>query len=228
MAHRQQDGAPRRLLENFEERIRPRWVELIDRIDDGDPPTALPGRGAEERHGPAHVIHPDVLVELIGFFVDRALHHQEVPLGLGRDAPRDRMIGVDLQRCRRLHQRGAWIGMSQDETCHAIGERCLADADRTPDQPGVGKPCASIGGKQRALRLGVAVEDAGLARIQRFDAVALVVGAAHDAAPAGKLDTRVESNRSVTVFQMRSATAVFGSVASIAMQRPGSAATISR
>ena len=96
------------------------------------------------------------------------------------------------------------------------------------DQPGLGDPRAPIAGKQRALRLGVAVEDAGLARVQRFDAVTLVVGVAHDAAPAGKLDTRAESNRSVTVFQMRSATAAFGSVASIAMQRSGSAATISR
>src|SRR5262249_60554865 len=103
-----------------------------------------------------------------------------------------------------------------------------ADAGRTPDQPGMGEPRASIGGKQRALRLGVAVEDGGLARVQRFDAVGLVVGVAHDAAPAGKLDTRVESSRSVTAFQMRSATAAFGSVASIATQRPGSAGTISR
>src|SRR5262249_52419900 len=122
----------------------------------------------------------------------------------------------------------AWIGMSRDETRHAIGDRCLADAGRTPDQPGMREPRASIGGKQRALRLGVAIENGRLARVQRFDAVGFVVAVAHDAAAAGKLDTRVESSRSVTVFQMRSATAAFGSVASIATQRPGSAATISR
>src|SRR5262249_60799245 len=101
------------------------------------------------------------------------------------------------------------IGMRRDETRHAIGERCLADAGGTPDEPGWGEPRASKGGKQGPLRLGVAIEDGGLGRVQRFDTVGLVVGVAHDAAPAGKLDTRVESRRSVTVFQMRSATAAF-------------------
>src|SRR5262249_16721189 len=84
---------------------------------------------------------------------------------------------------------------------------------------------AAIGGEQRALRFGVAVKDGGLARGRRFDAVGFVVGVAHDAAPAGRLDPRAKSRRSVTVFQMRSATPGFGSVALIATQRLGPAAT---
>src|SRR5262249_8493249 len=122
-------------------------------------------------------------------------------------------------------RRRARIGMGEDEARHAIGERRLADTGRPPDQPRVGETRAPIGSEQRALRFGVAVENGGLAWGRRFDAVGFVVGVAHDAAPAGRLDTRAKSRRSVPVFQMRSAPAGFGSVASIATQRPGSAAT---
>src|SRR5262249_21032835 len=117
------------------------------------------------------------------------------------------------------------VGTGEDEAGHAIGERRLADAGRPPDQPGVGEARAPIGGEQRALRFGVAVEDGGLARGRRFDAVGFVVGLAHDAAPAGRLDPRAKWRRSVTVFQRRSAAGGFGSGASIATQRAGSAAT---
>src|SRR5262249_18330970 len=105
----------------------------------------------------------------------------------------------------------------------AIGERRLADAGRTSDQPGVGETRTPICREQRTLCLGVAAEDGGLARGRRFDAIGFL-GVAHDAAPAGRLNAWAESRRSVTVFQMRSATAGFGSVASMATQRPGSAA----
>ena len=96
MAHQQQQGAARRLLQNLEQCIGAGGVQFIDRVDDGDAPAALPGGRSEERHRPAHVIDLDVLAQLAGFFVDRALQHQEVALRLRGDAPRHRMLGVDV------------------------------------------------------------------------------------------------------------------------------------
>ena len=150
MAHQQQHGAPGRLFQDLEQRVRARWVELVDRIDDGDPPAALPGGRAEERDRPAHVVDLDVLAQLAGFFVDRALQHQQIALRLRRDAPRHRMIGVDVQRFRGLHRRRARIGMGEHEARHAVGERRLADAGRTRDQPGMREASAAIGVEQRA------------------------------------------------------------------------------
>src|SRR5262249_10807778 len=190
--------------------------------------TALPGRRAEERDRPADVVDADVLVELVGFLVDRALQHEEVALGLDRDAPGNRVIGVDVERFRRLNRRHARIGMGEDEARHAIGERRLADAGRPADQPGVRETRAPIGREQRALRLRMAVEDGGLAWERRVGAPGLLVGVVPNAAPPGTPRTRAPTGRSVMVFQMRSATMGFGSVASIATQRPGSAVAIWR
>ena len=107
--------------------------------------------------------------------------------------------------------------MGEHEARHAIGKRRLADAGGAADQPGMGQPTAAIGLEQDALGLAVAVENAGLAR-QRRAAFGSVV--AHDAAPASSTGAVAGSSRSFTVFQMRSATAGLGSVASITTQRP--------
>ena len=44
------------------------------------------------------------------------------------DAARDRMVGSDGERCRRLHGRRRRIGMREHEARHPIGQRRLADA----------------------------------------------------------------------------------------------------
>ncbi len=80
--------------------LAPSRVEFVDRIDDGDPPSPLPGRRAEEGDRSAHVVDVDVLAQLVGLLVDGALEHQQIALRLRRDAPRHRMIGIDVQRCR--------------------------------------------------------------------------------------------------------------------------------
>ena len=222
MAHQQQHAAPGRLFQHLEERIRSRGVEFVDRIDDGDPPAALPGRRAEERDRAAHVIDTDVLVQLAGLFVDHPLEHEQIAMRLRRDAPRHRMVGVDVKRCRVVHQRRARIGMGEDEARQAISKRRLADAGWAPDQPGVREASAPVGFEQYGLRLGVTVKDGGFPWRPRLDIAGFVVGCAHDAAPAGNAEALAELSRSLTVFQTRSATADFVSVASITTQRAGS------
>ena len=170
MADQQQHSAPRRLFQNFEQRVGAFAVEFVDRIHDRNPPSSLPGGRTEERYRPANVIDLDVLAQLVGLLVDRALQHQKVAVRLCRDAPGDRMIGIDVKRRRRLHRRRAWIGMGEDEARHAVGERRLADAGRPRDQPRVVEAPTPIGFEQRALGLGVAMKNGGLAWCPRLDA----------------------------------------------------------
>ena len=220
MADQQQHSAPGRLFQNLEQRVGTCGIELVDRIHDGDPPSPLSGGRAEERDGPADVIDLDVLAQLVGLLVDRALQHQKIAVPLCRDAPSDGMIGIDVKRGRSLHRRCAWIGMGEDEAGHAVGERRLADAGRSRDQPRMVEPPAPISFQQRALGLALAMKSGGLARRSRLDA--RLIGVAHDAVSACNAGVLTGARRSLTFFQMWSATADFGSVASISRQRSGS------
>src|SRR5690242_5668047 len=112
--------------------------------------------------------------------------------------------------------------MGEHEARHTVGKRRFADPARTCNQPGMGKTRALISAKERLFRLRMADQDRGLARGRRLDALGFV--RAHEAAPAGKPAAPAASRRSTTVFQMRSATSGFGSVASMATQRSGSSA----
>jgi len=72
--------------------------------------------------------------------------------------------------------------MGKDEARHTVGERCFADPGRPSDQPRVVEAPTPIGFEQRALGLGLTMENGGLAWCPRLDA--LGIGVAHDAAPA--------------------------------------------
>src|ERR1700716_1124011 len=220
MADQQQYSAPGRLFQNFEQCVCAFSVEFVDRIHDRNPPSPLPGGRTEESDRPANVIDLNVLAQLVGLLVDRAFEHQKVAVPLCRDAPGDRMIGIDVKRRRSLYRRRAWIGMGKDEARHAVGERRLADPGRSRDQPRVVEAPTLIGFEQRALGLSLAMEDGGLAWRPRLDA--LGIGIAHEAAPARRTGALTGSSRSLTLFQMRSATASFGSAASVNRHRPGS------
>ncbi len=58
-------------------------------------------------------------------------------------------------------------GMGEDEAGEAIGERRLADALRSADQPGMVHARPAIGVEQLPLRIPVADEDGALARMRR-------------------------------------------------------------
>ena len=233
----QQQAAPRRLLENLEQGIGAVGVQFIDGVDDRDPPAALPGGRSEERDRSAHVVDLDVLAQLAGFFVDRALENQQIALCLGGDAPGDWMLGVKLERGRGAHRRRARIRMGEDKACHPIGKRRLADAGSAADQPGMRQAPAAIGREQRLLRLGVTVEHGGFARVRRCGIpvrpaagprVNVGLVDAHVAMLSNAIGAVAGSSRSWTTFQMRSATAGRGSVASINTQRCGSPSAIAR
>ena len=226
MAHQQQQRALWRLLQNLEQGIGALVVEFVDRIDDGDPPSPLARGRAEKRDRPAHVVDLDVLAQLAGLFVDRPHQHEQVALRLRGDPPCHRMLRIDRKRRRRLHGRRARVRMCQHKPRHPVGERGLADTGRPADQPGMRQAAAAVGGEQRALGLLMAHQYRGCARMCGF--VKVVAGFAHNAAPSSATGAVAGWSRSLTAFQMRSATSGFGCVASMITQRSDSTSTIMR
>ena len=116
--------------------------------------------------------------------------------------------------------------MREHETRHPVGERRLADTGRAAKQPGMRKAPAAIGVEQRLLSVSVAIESGGFTRVRRLDLLGFVV--AHEAMLSSAIGAVAGSKRSCTTFQMRSATAGLGSVASINTQRIGSLNAITR
>ena len=116
--------------------------------------------------------------------------------------------------------------MRENEARHPIGERRLADAGGTAEQPGMRKAPAAIGVEQRLLRVAVAMESGGFTRVRRLGLLGVVI--AHEATLSSATGAVAGSKRSCTTFQIRSATAGLGSVASINTQRSGSLSAITR
>ncbi len=109
--------------------------------------------------------------------------------------------------------------MREHETRQPIGQRCLADAGRAADQPGVRNAAAFVGIEQRALGLVMSEQRAGFARAQNVD-VGLVV--AHGAVVAVARRSGVGCRRCSMALQIRSATTSRGARPSMVTQRLGS------
>ena len=137
---------------------------------------------------------------------------------------RGRRVRIDGERFGALHGRAERVAMGEHEARHAIGQRCLADALRAADQPGMRDPPALVGGKQRSLRLAVSEQHGSLARMGRRD-LGLGLSRAHavEATLAGAV-----KKRSRSAVQTAAATVLASPLASISTQRAGSAAAISR
>ena len=146
-------------------------------------------------------------------------------MGAGRDQPGGRLGRIDRQRRGALHSGGPRIAMSQHEPCHAVGERCLADALRAADQPGMRHPRASIAIKQRALGIVVSEQRGVLAGMQHRH-LRLDLTGAH--AELTALPVSAANRRSRTVVHIRAATVAASALASISTHRCGSAAAICR
>ena len=220
VADQQQEGAPWRLFQHLEQRIGAETIELIHRIDDGDPPSPLPGGRAEKRNRAVDVLDSDLLAH-DALVVRRALKNEEVGMRPRRNASRDRMRGIDGKRRRCLHLRRRRIGMRQGETGEPISERRLADAFRPDEQKGVRNPSAAIRGKERGLGERVAGQPVGHARMRCLGRLAR--GRAHEARFFSKTKGAMAgSRREFTVAQMRLATSSLVALASTITQRSGS------
>ncbi len=68
-----------------------------------------------------------------------------------------------------LHRVRRRVGMGQHEPRHAVGERRLADAGGSAEQPRMGDAAAAVIRKQRLLGLDVPVEHMGRARMRNLD-----------------------------------------------------------
>ena len=178
MTDQQQQGALRRLLQHFEQRIGAGAVQLVDGIDDGDAPAALACRRAEKRHRAADVFDGDLLMQH-ALVVERALDDEKIGLRLGGDAPRHRIFGVDFERRRSRDRARRRIGMREHEPRHAVGKRRFADALRPRDQKGMRHAAGAIGGQQRRFGERVAEQRAGRARMRRGAIRFVVFGFAH-------------------------------------------------
>src|SRR6516165_177131 len=161
MAYQQQQRPLRRLLENFEQGIRSRPIELVDRIDDGDPPAALSCGRAEERNRAAHVVGRDLLAQHI-FLVRHALENEKIAMRLRGHTLRHRVFRIDGERARRMNGWRGWVRMREHEARHPISKRRLADTVLADQHEGMRYAAAAISGKQRRLRAAVTKERAGL------------------------------------------------------------------
>src|SRR5262249_27729428 len=103
------------------------------------------------------------------------------------------------------------------------GERRLADSLRSADQPRMRDAPAAISGQQRGLRVAMAEQPAGLARM-RNGGFALGLTRAH----AGLTDACCGRVRARSTFQMRAAAVPGSALASISAQRAVSSVAILR
>src|SRR3984893_6024026 len=115
--------------------------------------------------------------------------------------------------------------MGEHEPRPSIGQRCLADAPRAPDQPGMGNTPAAVGVQQCRLGFAVPEQCRGFARmnggVPRFD-----LTGAH--AELATLPGPVAKKRSRNAAHMLAATVLASAFASISTHRCGSAAAICR
>src|SRR4051794_11475643 len=113
--------------------------------------------------------------------------------------------------------------MREHESRHPISQRCLADALRAADQPGMRNAPAAIAIEQRCLRRAMPEQFAGLARAPDRD---LIFGLAR--AHAAVADVAVANRRARSAVHTWAATASGLALASISTQRLGSSIAISR
>src|ERR1700712_2421509 len=122
------------------------------------------------------------------------------------------MRWIDLQ-CRGVpYSRRMGVAMRENEARHPISQRCLADALRTADQPGMRNASAAVGVQQAHLGIAVAGQRCGLARMARRYLRFEPAGAHANFAVLG---IAAGNNRSRTTAQIRAATASTAASASI-------------
>jgi hypothetical protein len=84
MADDQEQAAPRRFLQELEQRIGAGRVQLVGGVDHHHPPSGLARGRAKERYQPAHILDRDDGAQRAAL-ARPALEHQEVGMPLGGD-----------------------------------------------------------------------------------------------------------------------------------------------
>jgi hypothetical protein len=164
VADDEEDRARRRLLDDLEERVSARRVEVVGGVDDADAVAALPRRRGEKVKRAADVVDGDLLRIALVVLAQAAPDDREIGMGTGRDLPRRRVLRVDRKRRAAGRRR---VAMGEEEARDPIGERRLADALRAADQPGMVKAPGSERIEERRLGLAMAEERRLLARMRR-------------------------------------------------------------
>src|ERR1700683_3509002 len=178
MTDEQEQGPLRRLLQHLEQRVGARPIKLVDRIHDGDAPTALSGCRADKRHRAAYFVHRDLLTQH-AFLVGCALEDEEIALPSRGDAARHWIFSINRKRFSLLHRGGRWIGMCEHKTSNAVSERRLADALGSDDEKRVRHAGASVGSKKCRLSTGMTKQVRGRARMGRLGGCFLAGLGAH-------------------------------------------------
>src|SRR5258708_6680661 len=146
-------------------------------------------------------------------------------MGTRRDMARHRTGWIHPKRLGTLYVGTKRVAMREHEPRHPVCQRRLADACRTPDQPGMRNPPATVGIEQ--CRLGVAMpgQYAGFARMNgcklRFE-----LAGVH--AEVATLPASAVKKRSRNAAHTFAATVLASAFASINTHRCGSAAAICR
>jgi hypothetical protein len=163
--------APRRLLQRFQQRVGGVDVELVGAVDDHDAPRILAAGQAQKRSEPAHLVDEDAGCEALGALVVGPAQNEQARMRQRAHLTRRRGLRADLEaETRRI----ARLGLRQHMPRQAVGQRGLADALASGDQPGVVHAPAGEALRQLPLGLDMADEDTRLARMRKaFEAVGL-------------------------------------------------------
>ncbi len=197
----QQHAARRRLLQRLQDGVGGVGVEVVGRVDDGHPIGGAARRLGKERRQRPRLVHRDRLARLGVRVV--ALQHQQVGMGAAGDLPEHRIARVRTQQAK------PGLGpRAQQSAGGAVGERRLADALGSHEQPGVVQASALQRLQEGALRAVVALEPRGVAGMDELG---------HQGA-----------SRLSTAAQIAASTASTGCAASITTQRSRSTRAMAR
>ena len=219
--NQEEHRALRRLFQSFQESVGGILIEIVGAIDDDHAPTPLAGAVAEKGTQAPDLVDADPLRIAFGALVPRAAQQEQVGMGLRRYSPEHRMLGAD---CRDATS-GLLVAEGEHLTGKMIGERRLADAFGTDDQPGMVQPAALEGLLEFGTRRVVAEQAVDLAwGREAVKPVGLVAG---NTRLFGR-SPRHGRKRAATASHTSSATRASGLVASITTQRFGSSSAMSR
>ena len=165
MRHDQEQAARRRLLDHFQQGVGAIGVKVVGAVDDHHAPTTLARRLLENMDRSPHVVDADLREMFLGLLVPLAPQQREIAKGQSRYFSRNGMGRIEVEVFRLLRRERGKIGMGGDEARHAPGERRLANALRTTENPGVRQTSRAVGVEKLGLRRLMAEQDMGVARM---------------------------------------------------------------